>query len=364
MTSPVVSAISPWATSGQITAPEARSTMGASWAKGIGSTTVAEGGVVEGAEPTASIVGGSVRVTAHNAVVPSANGTFIGVSEASMDLLLQTPFPSAGQSRIDLVVGGIGGTADTSAVYQLERVTGTASGSPSAPAVPANKIPLFQVTVNNSGLQTVTATYGRTRAPGGIRLVNAGDTRAGSYTGDLRKFITGQIDVWTGAAWNTIVQPSAWTQFTPSLTSAIGGALNMGSTGSAIGRYMVQGKLCHLRYIFRGSGAGYAGGRGAISTTLPPGITSAPSEETQILAKLNAFGFASGSLYAIFMGVCFIPPSSNQMTLWMPQSIERNDLGVYQSADSTGNPGTGRPNIPGDHPVFNPLVIQGTIEIS
>lgn len=361
----VASAVSPWATSGQITAPEARYAMAAGFAKSPSSTIQAEGGVIEGANPGASISGANCVVTAHQAVVESANGTFVGTAPASLSVPLQTPNPSAGQSRYDIVYGEITGAADTAAVYSLTSVTGTASGSPSIPSAPANTTPLFRVQVTNAGPQTPVPIYGYTRAPGGIRLVAAGDVRAGSFTGDLRKFSNGQIDVWNGSAWVTITAPAAWSQFTPVLTSAAGGVVNLGAGGSAVGRYIVVGKLCHLRYIFDAAGAGRAGGKGQVTCQLPPGVTAAPSGETQILAKLNAKRFSNEALWSIMLGVCFINAGTTTMQPYFPRITNDVGLGPYQIADSgAGAAGTGIPVLPGEFVMPGPLVIQGTIEIS
>ena len=356
---------SPWISNGTVTSPEARLALGASWMKSPSSPILAETGVVEGSTPSASISSNSVIVTAHHVVVEATGGTHVCTTAVSMTCPLDTPLPSSGQSRFDLIVAEIVDTAD-SATYRLRSVTGVAAGSPSVPATPANTVALFRVPVTNSGPQTPVAIFGYTRAPGGIRLVRAGDTRAGSYVGDLRKFDTGQIDVWRGGQWDTVVAPAAWTQFTPTLySSGSGTAQVMGSGGSAIGRYLIAGKVMHLRYAFRRGTTGFSGGWGDIYTQLPAGVTSAPAEETHILAKLNAHTLTGNALAGIWMGKCFIPPSSNRMNLYFPISGARSDLTTYRYSDSAqGNPGTGFPQVAGDYPTPGILVIQGTIEIS
>lgn len=354
----VNSATTPWATTLAITEPEARLAMSASWAKAPSSSILSETGIPEGAAPAASVSGNTINVTAHHLIHEDASGTWVCTSAATLGCPLDTPLPSSGQSRFDLVVGEV-----VAGVYRLRSITGTASASPSVPAVPANTTPLFRVPVTNAGPQTPVAIFGYTRAPGGIRLVSSlADTRAGSFTGDLRRTMTGVIQRWTGTAWETIASPAAWTEFTPTLYTQQG-AQAMGSGGSAIGRYLVQGKVCHLRYVFR-RGTSFVGGWGDVTTRLPPGITSAPSEETQILAKLNA-NDAGNTLHAIFLGKCFIPPNSQMMNLYFPVDYTRSDLHTYQMSDSSaGNPGTGFPRIPGSYATPGILVIQGTIEIA
>lgn len=360
----VTSATSPWISNATVTSPEARLALAASWMKSPTSSILAETGVVEGSSPAASISGNNVIVTAHQVVVEASGGTYVCTSAAALTCPVDTPLPAAGQSRYDLLVAEVIDTAD-SAIYRIRSVAGVAAASPSVPATPANTVALFRVQVTNSGPQTPVALFGYTRAPGGIRLVNSGDTRAGSFTGDLRKFTTGQIDRWTGTAWETIASPAAWTQFTPALYAATSGAIPLGTGGSAIGRYIVAGKVMHLRYVFRAArqSAGFNGGDGDVSTRLPPGITSAPSEETQILAKLNVFPANTDTLTSIFLGKCFIPPSSTMMNLYFPVDYTRSDLHTYMVSNG-GAAGSGFPVQPGDYPRPGVLVVQGTIEIS
>jgi hypothetical protein len=276
------------------------------------------------------------------------------------------PVPTAGQSRIDLIVGQISDPGDA-AVYQLASVTGTAAGSPSVPSVPANTTVLFQLTVTNTAPQTPTIRYRFTRPPGGLRLCETGDTTAGTYSGEMRRFRNGQIDVWRTSgtpAWDPVAAPSAWTQFTPQLFAAVTGAIPLGSGGTAIGRYIVQGKVMHLRYVFRADtqANGFNGGNGDVSTRLPSGFTSAPAEETQILAKVNVHTI-NGGLQAIFLGKCYIPASSTLMNLYFPLNTTRSDLHTYMVSNG-GTAGTGFPTIAGDFPRPAILVIQGTIEIT
>ncbi|MGE0841164.1 hypothetical protein [Pseudonocardia sp.] len=359
-----VSTTDPWLSNQKVTSPEARLALSASWAKQVGSSILAESGAVEGAGPSASVSGNNILVTAHQAIVEAALGTYVCSSTATMTVPMDTPLPTSGQSRYDIIYGEIVDSSD-SATYRLNTVKSAASASPSIPNAPSNTVPLFRVQVTSAGPQTPVPIMSWARAPGAPRLVETGDTRNGAYIGDRRKFRDGSEDVWSGSAWQRVVAPASWSQFTPQLlTSGDASGVPVGPNGSAIARYLVQGKSMHLRYIFRvGAGAPPAGW-GDIYTQLPPGITSAPTEETQILAKLNAHN-PVGTLYGIFLGKCFIPPNSNGMYLYFPFSSARSDLGTYRmSVSSAGTAGTGRPLVPGGYPIPGILVIQGTIEIS
>jgi len=367
MPNPAPSATSPWASSGAITAPEARLILGSLLAKAPGSAVLAEGGVFEGAVPTASISGSNVLVTAHAAVVEAAGGTYVCPSATTLSVTLNAN-PGSGQSRYDLIVGEISGT-DSAAVYQLRAVAGTASASPSVPSVPANTTPLFRVQVTNSGPQTPVWIGGFTRVAGGIRLVESGDTRVGSYTGDQRRFRTGQIDTWDGTQWNPSVVPSGWSQWSPTLKYAGAGGypagnVNLGVGGSVAGRYVLQGKRLDLSYTFFFGTSGQQGGAGDISTNLPPGLLSRVGLESHILAVLYTGGSGSGS-QLVFAGACFVPPNSNQ--LFPRFALSRSDTAIagLKNADSSGAAGTGIPLLSGRYPIDagSILSLTGVIEV-
>lgn len=372
----------PFFASTKLNAPHMREALAASWAQSPTQAVVAETGVV----PAGGNVQGGFAVTASgSAGAPSVTispgqciiarpvgGTYVGTLPVAVTCTVDTPLPSGGQTRIDvlcaLIVDGEadGGTPPQTNVLRFAMVTGTASASPAVPSVPAGYLPLWQVQVANSGSLSFTDVRTYTRAPGGLRFVNAGDTRPGSWPADFRVFASGQVDCWVNVSgtwtWVTVVNAQQWVQFTPTLYTQAG-AQALGTGGSAIGRYMVLGKLMHLRYIFR-AGSNMVGGWGDTYTQLPPGILAAPSEETQILAKLNA-SWPLGTLAAIFNGVCFINSGTNTMALYFPVSRSDCSLTTYRMSDSSaGNPGTGAPLVPNGYPLPGVLDIQGTIEIS
>jgi len=133
----------------------------------------------------------------------------------------------------------------------------------------------------------------------------------------------------------------------------------LGTGGSAIGRYIIVGKTCTLRYAFRGGPGGF-GGSGSVYTTLPPGLTSAPIEETQILAKLNVLDYPA----EVYLGPCFIPANNNIMYPFFARGIADCRLAPYTVATSNGAAGTGIPFIGSGYPSLGILIIQGQIELS
>lgn len=317
------------------------------------------GGTTSGNPPRVSVAPG------HCIVQTAAGGTYVCTWPAAANVALTL---QAGSPRIDVLCARVRDTdvdASGAKTFDLITVDGTPASSPSAPSVPAGYVPLWNILVATSGSLSFTDRRSMTRTAGGVRSVAATDlARAGSHQRDLRIQANGQLDVYLGSTWTNIASPAVWSQFTPTLTTAGDASGVPVGSGSAIGRYIVIGKVMHLRYVFRvGSGAP-AAGWGDISTALPAGIVSAPSEETQILAKLNAH-WPIGTLQGIYLGKCFIPPSSTQMNLYFPFSSARCDLGTYQMSNAAGGPaGTGRPLVAGGYPAPGILVIQGTIEIT
>ena len=207
-----------------------------------------------------------------------------------------------------------------------------------------------------------------TRAAGGVRRTENDLNRAGSHPRDLRINTLGALDVWQGGVWQPLASPAVWSQFTPVLKysgaanqgTGSGGTVSLGTGATAVGRYIIVGKACRLRYVFRG-GSGMNLGSGAIYSELPPGVTSAPQEETQILAKINTMPTTSDE---IWQGVCYIPSNSVQMYLYFSRAASDCRLLNYIGASSPGAAGTGVPLIGGGFPDPEVLVIQGSIEIA
>ncbi|GEL19367.1 hypothetical protein [Pseudonocardia asaccharolytica] len=358
----VKSLISPWAATLKVTENEARLALGAGWAKAPGSAYQAETGVVESAGPTATKSSNNIVVTAHQAIVENASGTWVCTSTASLTCPLETPLPAAGQSRWDLIVGEV-----VSGDYQLRSVTGTASSNPSVPGTPINTIALFRTRVTNAGPQEVIALYSWTRAPGGIRLCEDWDTRVGSFEGDLRRFKNGQIEAWVGGVWVPMVSPAAWTQWNPVLSYAgqggnPSGTVNLGVNGQALGRYLVSGKRLDLAYTFFFGNSGINAGTGTISTTLPPGMTSRTGLETHVLCVLYT---GNEGAQKLFSGACFLPPNSTVLQPRFPMNESYTGLGNLKAASAPGAAGTGIPQLPGKYPITTASVlsITGTIEI-
>lgn len=302
-----------------------------------------------------------------------SRGPYIATSTGSFSVAIGASNPT--NPRIDIVgmrYRDAGIDASPAQTYTTFVIAGTPAGIPSAPtgSLTDGDVVLAWVTVRANTTSILTTDIADQRlfnvARGGIYPKASGDARPGAYPGQFRwNIATSALEVWTGAAWLVTASPAVWTQITPTLTyqgavsggTGSPGTVNLGTGGSALGRYQVVGKIMSLRYVFTG-GTTPGAGSGAITTTLPPGYTAAATGETQILAKLN-----TSNTTGIWNGVCYIPAGGTQMWIYMPNSQSDCRLNTYKVATSPGTPSTGTPLITGDYPDCSVLVIQGIIEV-
>lgn len=381
--------VDPWFVNNALQPPELRYALSALLGKHpTNGPLTAETGVLPGANnpfvPTSDGTATSPRVMVnpgHCVVHTTLGGTYICTWPVAKRVDLTTP---ASNPRIDVLCARVLDSdvdAGSAKQFEIVSVDGTPAANPVAPVVPAGYLPLFDLRVASSsqgGTVTITDRRTYTRAGGGIRFCPEWDlARPGSYAGDIRVRDNGAIDGWvyntltSAFNWVPIASPALWTSFTPKLYysgtnnqgNSAPGECVLGPGSSAIGRYMINGKSMHLRYIFRCRAADSPNlGSGTVYTMLPPGITSAPQEETQIFAKINAFPGTPED--GIFLGKCFIPESSQVMRPYFPLSKSDNRLHDYIVARQSGVVGTGTPNLPGAYPYPTIMVIQGTVEIS
>lgn len=371
----VASSVSPFFCNTALDPSELRYALAALVGRSPTDLIAAETGVLPSGDtaftPTSNGTSGAPQVSVNRgfAVVQNTGGSYIGTWPAATNVTLTVP---ASNPRIDILCARVRDTdVDGSGVkvFEVLTVDGVPAASPTAPAVPAGHLPLYDVRVASSsqgGGLTITDRRRYTRAAGGVRYCPASElARAGSYPSDLRVQPNGQIDVWVGTAWFTVGTPAVWSQFTPQLSSP-GGDIPMGTGGQALalGRYLVSGKVCHLRYVFQAGTTGFQGRWGDVWCYLPPGLTSAPTAETHIFAKLSV-AWPIGTPNGAWTGSCYIPPNSNRMNLFFPTAPGDCRIREYRvSGDSQGLAGSGIPQIPGGYPAPGILVITGTIETS
>jgi len=373
----LISGVDPLVLNQRISTLEFRAGMATAFPSSVGDRLLVEGGVLPSADDTAFATTSSgtssspsVTVGSGRCVVPVTGNYGYECTWPSGQGAIALTAPPATNPRKDLLVARIYNAAehgDTLTGFYLETVDGVAASNPQPPQVPPGSIPLKDIQVATTGALTITNRAYYTRAAGGIRRTENDGNRAGSHPRDLRVSTAGTLDVWQGGVWQTLATPAVWSQFSPTLYysgaasggTGAGGTMALGTGGSAIGRYIIVGKTCTLRYAFRGGPGGF-GGSGSVYTTLPPGLTSAPIEETQILAKLNVLDYPA----EVYLGPCFIPSNNNIMYPFFARGRADCRLASYTVATSNGAAGTGIPFIGSSYPSLGILIIQGSIELS
>lgn len=376
------SPVSPWFSSGTVTSSEARYAMAAPFSKGPTSAIQGEPGVIPSSVSPFNLTSNgtasfpSVAVGAGQCVVVNAiGGTYVCTNPSSLTVTLETPLPAGSNTRRDLLCARVidQETGDGSGLegrLRLETVTGTSATSPSTPTAPPGYLPLWIITVNSSGALSFSDVRTYTRAVGGLRFVRSGDTRDGSHQGDTRIFGTGQIDIWTGTAWLTIVSPAVWSQVDVNLTYAgNGGSVPQGTVALGTGgfmqhvcRYKRTGNDLQVSYSFWWSrdpaNAGYNGGVGPITTTLPNGWTSVPARDHWLQAQL--WVNQPGNVFDV-QGLALIQSNSNIVRPYFPYG---GPIIPYKIADSIGVPGHSVPLVNGGFAQGGTLHISGLVELS
>lgn len=377
------SAVSPWFATSSLNANELRYALAALLGCSPTNPVASEAGVIPGpagADPFAPVSNGSSSAP-RVSVAPGAcviqrptGGTYVGTWDVAQNILLDTPLPSSGQTRWDLLVADItddeadAGSATSDRVkLRVRTVTGTPSSSPTTPATPAGAIPLFRMRVSNAGAITnIESLRPWTRTQGAPRLVEDGDTRAGSHPSDLRIFRSGQIDAWVllGSTWQwlTIVQPAVWkTVDSPLVYAGAGsiaaGTVNPGSGGSMKCTYKLAGKDLSISWTaLFGSGTG--GGAGQITGLLPDNLVAAAS--VWFPAHVFTPGEAApiNSSRADVSGMAYVPAGSGIVYPFFPIGVIPGDSidlreAPLQNAGSTGTRGSGVPRIPNGFPLIS-----------
>lgn len=377
----VNSSVTPWFATTQLTSPELRYALAAAFASGNTQPGVPEGGCLPGGgtnnepfTPTSNGSAGapSVLVQPGQCVINrSVGGTYICTLPSATTVLLDLPLPSSGNTRIDLLVGEVvdpeaDSAATTGTVFRLRTITGTPAASPTAPAVPANTEVFAQWVVNNAGAITAITSRRRwTRSPGGVRLVESGDTRGGSYTGDLRMFKTGQVDAWFNNAWLTIIAPSVWIQQNVSYIFAgngttPSGTMNFGTGGTSIVRYKRAANDLHLSYAARWGTGVFNGGCGRIWTTLPNGWTTPAGRDQWITAQIWVNDSVSGVVMDV-AGLALIKGGANAVEPFFPKG---GPIFPFRIASTQAIPGDSIPWVQGGYAQGGAIHLTGTIELA
>ncbi|MFC6090880.1 hypothetical protein [Saccharothrix lopnurensis] len=240
----------------------------------------------------------------------------------------------------------------------VEVVKGAAAAVPAAPslaAIPAC-LPLCDVFVPSApnmpstpAIVNANLTDRRwwTRAAGGIRYAAGAEARGGAYPWDMRVGAAGLLDMWdpTASLWVTLLNPRAWTSYTPTIT-ATGGALNLGSgTGVGIfGRYVQIGKTLIVR-IWMVVGSGNDTRSGPANFGLPPGFTIANNNGAEQVGKAKLYHPTGGTFY----GGIYAQPGATTIQAVLPVDSTHSNCLPMRSAELPGVTGGGIPSIPGQY---------------
>lgn len=375
----------PYFASTALNAPQMRLAMGAVWADspsgaGTEAGVVPSGGNANSAftpSSTGSAGAPAITVQPGQCVIQRAvGGTYVGTLTASVSLLIDTPLPSAGQTRWDVLCATIvdgeadGGTPPQTCALQFITVKGTAGASPSVPSVPAGYLPLYNVLVTNGGSLTFTDVRTFTRGVGGLRFVAAGDVRAGSYPADQRIFATGQVDTWLFVnstwQWITTTAPAIWTQINVNYSYAggSGGTINFGTGGTSICRYKRSSNDLALSYEAILGSAGWNMGTGRLSTVLPNGWVTPAGRDQWIPCHLYCNDAVSG-FNGDIAGLALVNGGSNVITPWFPINPASNVwMQPYLVVVTAGVNGQSVPVVPGGYAMPTRLHIAGSLELA
>lgn len=222
-------------------------------------------------------------------VVGAADSTaYIGgiTSDGTLDIAAS----HASLGRIDLFVGRIYDDENSLGAEResyLEIITGTASGSPVAPTLPAGALEIARVQVD-AGVTAITPAkitfpnFTYTTAVGGIRPVgNAVSIAASDYAGAYRDNLgvlernMGKNSDGSPRGW-VAVGASEWIAWTPQLKSTVR-TCNLGVGGSVNGEYQLTDRTCKFRVEFHMGTSGVDGGAGDVYVDFPTGVNGRQS---------------------------------------------------------------------------------------
>ena len=224
-----------------------------SFAGGVGSTAAGGGHGVVGATDLAVAQNGtpnmSVNVAGGLAFVrgtENANqGVYAVLNDATVNLVVAASDPT--NPRRDLVCLKLQDAFYSGAVNaaSLVVVTGTPAGSPVDPTPPADALVLARISVAalSSSVVNANITDLRTRAAalGGVQVCTS-TTRPSAPTAGQLVFETdtGNVMLYTGAAWTRTGGSGAWTSYTPTWSGTLG-------NGTLTGAYQRFGRTIHFR---------------------------------------------------------------------------------------------------------------------
>jgi hypothetical protein len=209
----------------------------------------------------------------------TTGGSYICHNDAAYDV--QITSSHATLARKDLIIARVKDAVDdTGAInaFTIEVVTGTAAGSPSAPALPSQSINLAELLIPaaSSSVTNANITDRRTRVVGlggVLPIANTSDWPSGTYPGHtVYRDDSGLLQFWNGSTWRTVIDDAsypptgAWSTYTVNWSS--GGTQPGLGNGTQSGRYTKIGRtVTFTANIVSGGTTSY--GTGNYSLSLP-----------------------------------------------------------------------------------------------
>lgn len=254
------------------------------------------------------------------------------------------------QARIDLISMQIQDNAYDGSGFQRAQLVvtaGTPSGSPVAPAAPANSISLWTLPVpalaSSVTFSTATAVFPYTAAVGGIIPVRASTDQPAVVNGVGFRW---RLDVTAaagsvsplesstdGTTWVPVyTPPGAWTAYTPTFTGTKG-------NGTVFGAYTLLGKTVTVRANFQwGStttlGASVFGLSLPFAAAVPTGMSGIPNVWAgSAQCSSAAANYRAGTAYVSAGGTSMVAASDATAGLWtgtVPQTWATGDRFVFQ----------------------------------
>lgn len=188
---------------------------------------------------------------------------------------------------------------------------------------------------------------------------SARDTKITTPTGGMVAFISspGKFTYYdaTLGAWADLMNPTAWTSFTPTLQTPGGTAQNLGSGATQIGRYQQLGKTVNFQCQWN-FGSSITGPSGQLVFLLPPGL---PAANVAGLGQMGLCSLVMPNQNWFFGGYWTVNPAGTYAMPHFPLGSTTAAMG-YMSNPSNSDGTGGVPIITGTG--FNyPLQPGGTL---
>lgn len=242
----------------------------------------------------------------------SGQGSYLCKSTAVENVTIGAA-PGGGNTRIDRIVAQVrDGTVLGSGNHDwvITAVAGTASGTPSAPALPASAISLATVSVAAGTVAVTNAMITDVRSAGGVST-------------SLDEGSVGTDELADGSVTAAKTSGEQWTVFTPSLTTG-GSGFSIGN-GTVAGRYMQRGKdVVYSGKITLGSTSGWGVGAG-LGVDLP--VTP------QTVRGAGAAAFYDDSTQTGYAGSVFLLAVNQLIFACDSGALDTNDPFIWANND-------------------------------